>query len=160
MGIAVDWKTAVYAGIAGGVVATLVQITLWWAFWDVLPGIFYRDARLTAALLLGTAVLPPPVTFDWLVMLVATLIHFSLSIVCAIILACMINRCAMFGAVLIGGLWGLSLFVINLYGFTQLFPWFEVTRDWITLLTHIAFGISAAVVYQALTSRKRSAFPA
>ncbi len=154
MRTAVNWKAAIYAGIIAGVITTLVQITLWWGFWDVLPWILYRDARLTAALVLGVGVLPPPVTFDWLVMSAATLIHFSLSIVCTVLLACLISRCALPCAVLVGGVWGLSLYVINLHGFVQLFPWFEVARDWITFLTHVAFGISAAVVYRILADHR------
>ncbi len=63
---------AAAAGIVAGVVATVAQIILWWAFTDDLPSILYRDARLTAAIVMGPAVLPPPSTFDLAVMIVAT----------------------------------------------------------------------------------------
>lgn len=31
-----------------------------------------------------------------------------------------------------------------MYGFTTAFPWFEATRDWITLVTHMSFGVAVA----------------
>lgn len=149
----VDWRAAVYAGAAAGVIATVVQVLLWWAFWDVLPDIFFRDARLTAAIVLGPAALPPPVTFDWLVMLAATVVHFSLSILCSLILAPLIARGGVGLALLIGAAFGGAIYLVNMHGFTRIFPWFEVARDWITLLTHVAFGVAAAGVYKVLAGR-------
>src|SRR3569833_3333066 len=75
MRMTIDSRNAVYAGIAAGVIATVVQLVLWWAFWDVLPAIFYRDVRLAAAILLGSTILPPPVSFDWLAFVAASVKH-------------------------------------------------------------------------------------
>src|SRR3569832_2121408 len=87
MRMAIDSRNAVYAGIAAGVIATVVQLVLWWAFWDVLPAIFYRDVRLAAAILLGSTILPPPVSFVWLAFVAASVVQFSLSVVCSFFLA-------------------------------------------------------------------------
>ena len=76
----IHWRSAALAGIAAGVVATLAQIALWWLSSEPLPAILLRDARLTAAIIMGREVLPPPATFDWSVTLIATLVHFALSI--------------------------------------------------------------------------------
>ena len=149
----INWRAAIYAGVAAGIIATAVQIILWWACWDVLPGILYRDARLAAAIVMGSGVLPPPATFDWAVMSVATLIHVALSMVYSIILARFISRCGMLVAVLVGVWYGLVLFGVNMYGFTMLFPWFAEARDWITLMAHAVFGGSCAGVYKALHPR-------
>lgn len=148
-----NWRAAVCAGVAAGVVATAVQIVLWWAFWDALPGILYRDARLAAAILMGRAVLPPPATFDWAVMLVATLVHFALSVAYSMILACFISRLGMTRSLLAGTLYGLVLYGINMHGFTVIFPWFAQARDWITIVTHVAFGVALAGAYKALSRR-------
>ena len=43
---------------------------------------------------------------------------------------------------LAGVFYGLLIYAVNLYGLTWLFPWFAVSRDWVTLLAHLAFGIS------------------
>src|SRR3569833_814335 len=85
-------RFVVYVGIAAGVFVTVVQLVLWWVFWDVLPAFFYRDVRLAAAILLGSTSLPPPVSFDWLAFVAASVVHFSLSVVCSFILAVAIAR--------------------------------------------------------------------
>jgi hypothetical protein len=41
-----------------------------------------------------------------------------------------------------------------MYGFTAVFPWFEAARDWITLVTHIVFGITLAGTYKMLWQRR------
>ena len=74
----VNWSAALYAGVAAGILATVVQIALWSIFADVLPTILFRDARFTAAIVMGRAALSPPASFDGPIMLVATLVHFGL----------------------------------------------------------------------------------
>src|SRR5690242_9073773 len=148
--------TAVAARIFAGFIATAAQLVLWWVFPDALPSIFSRDARLTAAMLMGPPVLPPPATFEWKVMIVATFIHFMLSIAYGLILAPLISRPGMLVSMLAGVIFGLIIYVTNMYGMTLIFPWFSVARDWITVATHIVFGISLAVPYKLL-SRPQSA---
>lgn len=144
---------AVYAGLLAGVIVTVVQLLLWWAFWDVLPEIFYRDVRLTAAILLGSTILPPPVGFDGLAFVAASVVHFSLSIVYGLILAPIVARRPLWISLLIGAAYGGLIYLVNLYGFVYLFPWFEMVRDWITLVTHVAFGAAVAGVYTLLSRR-------
>src|SRR2546430_14276140 len=88
----IHWRSAAFAGIAAGVTATIVQIALWWAASEPLAALLFRDARLAAAIVIGRQVLPPPATFDWWIMLVATLVHFSLSIAYGLTLSVFISR--------------------------------------------------------------------
>jgi len=76
------------------------------------------------------------------VLLIATLIHFALSVTYALIPATLHDRMNAWLSPLAGALYGLVIYVINLYGFTALFPWFAASRDWATLLTHLVFGIA------------------
>ncbi|MBA3756346.1 MAG: sodium:proline symporter [Nitrosomonas sp.] len=145
------WLPAFYAGIAAGILSTLVQIFLWWVIGDELPSILYRDARFAAAIILGEGVLPPPVTLEWYVMFIATLIHFGLSIAYAIIFSWFIHCTGIKNSLIAGGVYGLGLFLINMYGFVMIFPWFVETRDWITVTAHVVFGISVAGVYKVLS---------
>lgn len=143
-------RAAVGAGIISGIIATVVQAALWWLFQEPLPEILYRDARLAAAILMGPEVLPPPASFDWMVMIVATLIHFLISIGYGIILAYLAFRLHRLFPLFIGAVFGMAVYVINMYGFTLIFPWFSIARDWITFFTHIAFGMCLAGVYRQL----------
>lgn len=147
------WLPAFYAGIAAGIFSTIAQIFLWWLFGDALPSILYRDARFAAAIILGEGVLPPPVTLDWHVMFIATLIHFGLSIAYAIILSWLIHCIDIKNSLIAGGLYGLVLFLINMYGFVMIFPWFVDTRDWITVTAHVVYGVSVAGVYKVLSQQ-------
>lgn len=151
----VNWSAAVYGGIAAGILGTLAQIALWSVFTDALPTIFFRDARFTAAIVLGRTVLPPPASFDGPVMLVATLVHFALSVVYGVILSGLISRLRNSASLLAGAAFGLSLYAINMYGFTTVFPWFEAARDWITVVAHLVFGITAAGVFKMCSHRRQ-----
>ena len=137
--------------MAAGIFSTIAQILLWWSFWDALPSILYRDARFAAAIILGQGVLSPPATLDWQVMFIATWIHFGLSIIYAIVLSWLIHRLDIKNSLIVGSLYGLGLFIINMYGFVIIFPWFVETRDWITVTAHVVFGVSAAGVYKVLS---------
>ena len=151
--IQVNWTAALYAGIAAGIIATMAQIILWWAFSPSLPGIMFRDARLAAAIILGPEILPMQVAFDWPAMFVATLVHFSLSVIYSMILASFIVRNGMAVSIFVGIEFGFVLFGVNMYVFTLIFPWFEEARDWITLVAHLVFGVVAAAMYRMLSMR-------
>ena len=148
-----DRSAALYAGIVAGILATLVQIVLWATFTNALPEVLFRDARLTAAIVMGRGVLPPPATFDGRVMLLAALLHFALSIAYAFAVACLVSGLRNAYTWLTGAVFGLLLYALNLYGFTSVFPWFEVARGWITAAAHVAFGVSAAGAYRLLARR-------
>ena len=147
-------RAAIYAGILAGIVATLVEVALWAVFTSALPAILFRDARLAAAIVMDRGVLPPPATFDATVMLVATLVHFALSILYALLLAGMLSNRRGMNALLAGAAFGLGLYALNMYGFTLVFPWFETARDWITVAAHVTFGVTAAGAYRLLVRGK------
>lgn len=138
----VDPVMALVVGIAAGTIATAAQLVLWWLADIPLVETLLRDARLTAALLMGRSVLPPPLTAQWDILLVATLIHFVLSVAYALIPALLAERLKNGSALPVGALYGLAIYVVNLYGLTLLFPWFAVARDWITLVAHLVFGMT------------------
>lgn len=146
-----NWCAAIAAGMIAGCIATIAQVFLWWIFLDsALPDILYRDAHLAAAIILGQKALSPPATLDLKVMFAATLLHFALSIAYSVILARIIFPLNTSRSLLAGIFYGLALYGINMYGFTLVFPWFSLTRDWITLAAHIVFGGAIAGGYKAL----------
>lgn len=137
----IDLLVLLTVGIGAGTLATVAQIALWQLAGIPVLETLFRDARLTAALLMGSGVLPPPATAQWEILLVATLIHFALSISYALLPMLLAARLASRSAIVVGALYGLGIYVINLYGLTVLFPWFSVARNWVTLVTHLVFGI-------------------
>jgi len=147
----IDVGAAVYAGVAAGILATVAQIALWSIFTDALPAIFFRDSRFAAAIVLGRGVLPPPASFDGQVILVATLVHFALAILYGLLLARLIAGLRTTASLLAGSVFGLGLYAVNMYGFTAVFPWFASSRDWITAVAHVVFGVALAGVYRVAT---------
>lgn len=137
------WLAIAWAGVAAAVVSTLVQVLLWRVFTDEFPAALFRDARLTAALVLGSRVLPPPATFGFEIWIVAILIHFALSISYAAVLFPFAMRLGGSGSFMAGAGFGILLYAVNLYGFTEVFPWFVQARGWIAAVAHVAFGVSA-----------------
>lgn len=147
-------RAAIYSGVAAGIISTIAQLALWSVVSDSVPAMLFRDARLVAAMIMGPGVLPPPATFDWQVMLVATLVHFALSILYGLMLAWVISRLPGWPSIIVGIVFGLVLYAVNMYGFTVLFPWFEVSRDWVTATSHVVFGVAVVLVYEALARRQ------
>jgi hypothetical protein len=146
----IKWSAAVWAGIAAGIVSSAVEIVLWRIFADTLPQILYRDTRFAAALVLGPQVLGRTGPPDAHVVVAATIVHFTLSVVYAIVLARLIVRLHAGTALLAGAIFGAVLYAINMYGFTAIFPWFAADRDAITAIAHVVFGVVAAECYMAL----------
>lgn len=133
---------ALLAGGVAGTVATLAQVFLWWLAGLPLFDTLLRDARLAAAIVLGRGALSEASMATWSILLVATLVHFALSAAYALLPAHFSGRLPLLPDLLSGGLYGLLLYAINMYGFTAVFPWFALVRDPITLLAHVVFGIS------------------
>lgn len=141
------------AGVFAGTLATAVQILLWSLEGTPLLATLLRDARLTAAIVMGEAVLAAAPEWRWDVLLAATLIHFALSIACAALARPFARRWGTASALAGGALYGLALYAVNLHGFTLLFPWFTVARGGTTLLTHLVFGLALVVACRALPDR-------
>jgi hypothetical protein len=138
----------VLAALAGAVVSTVAQLALWWLSGDAWLELLFRDARLAAAIVLGERVLSPLASVDPSVMMVAAIVHCALSLAYATVVAALIERQTIVGSVLTGAGFGLALYVVNLYGFTAIFPWFAAARGLVTVAAHVAFGVSAALAYR------------
>ena len=140
----IDPAMVLAVGLAAGVISTAFQLVLWALAGMPVFETLFRDARLTAAVIMGAGVLPPPSTPRWDILLAATLIHFALSVASALVPAALVGRLNTLSAIVGGALYGLAIYAINMYGFTLRFPWFAVARDWVTLATHLVFGITLA----------------
>lgn len=140
----VHWRAAVGAGLIAGVVFLMYEMIMMPLFMGESP---WGPPRMMAAIVMGEGVLPPPATFAFGIVMVAMILHFILSIVYAFIIAELVQRASLGMAIGIGAVVGLVLYLINFYGFTAAFPWFEMARNWISVTGHILFGLIAAWAY-------------
>jgi hypothetical protein len=53
-------------------------------------------------------------------------------------------------AALVGALFGVLLYVINFYGMSQVFSWFDQMRGPVAFTEHVVFGVVAALAYRQL----------
>ncbi len=144
------FKTAVKAGLIAGAVFMMLEMIMVPVFMGDSP---WAPPRMIAAIILGKSVLPipdQPVTFDFGVMMAAMMLHFILSIIYAIIVGWLCRKLSMGTSILIGSVFGLVIYIINFYGFTALFPWFAMARNWISIFSHIMFGIIAALSFKKM----------
>ncbi|MFZ3583291.1 hypothetical protein ACOI1H_14120 [Loktanella sp. DJP18] len=113
-----------------------------------------------AAMVMGKGVLPPPATFDVMIMMVAMVVHVILSILLAVVFAWVLSRWRLSAgaAVVLGGAFGLLVYLVNFYPVAAiLFPWFAMARNWISIISHVAFGAVLAWTYLALARSERGA---
>jgi hypothetical protein len=150
----IHWGAAAQAGIAGGALFLALEFLLVPLF---LGGSAWGPLRMIAAIVLGRDVLPPPATFDGGIMSTAVLVHFMLSALFGIILAVALRRSSSELGILGGAVFGLALYFVNFYVMTAVFPWFVAGRNWVSVFSHIAFGIGTAWWYFAMASRRPGA---
>lgn len=145
-----DWRAATWAGLVAGAVFLTVEMALVAMSGDSPWG----PPRMMAAIVLGKSVLPPPATFDMIVMLVAMAVHFILSVLLGFVLALGFaatrRRLSLGAATLIGGVFGLAVYLVNFYALTALFPWFAMARNLISIAGHILFGAVLGWTYAKL----------
>jgi hypothetical protein len=139
-----DYKAAAWAGVIAGAAFMILEMLLTPL---LLQGSPWDMPRRIAAIALGPEALTVPSTFGLGIFLLAMAIHFSLSIVYAIILAMLVDRMPPSAATLVGVIFGFALFAVNFYLFTYLFPWFASERNAATAFVHVVFGAFAGYCY-------------
>lgn len=151
-GTGFSWSAAIWAGLIAGLVFVIMEMVL---VATAGGGSAWGPPRMMAAMVMGEGVLPGPEnppTFDIGIFLVGMTVHFVLSIVLALVLAAILAAAGggTGAAVAIGVVFGLAVYLVNFYGFTALFPWFENARNWITILSHLVFGAVLGGSYAAI----------
>ena len=143
-------KAAVIAGLIAGAVFMMLEMIMVPVFMNGSP---WGPPRMIAAVIMGKSVLPmpgQPVTFDLGVLMVAVMLHFMLSIMYAIILGWISKSLSTGTALLVGAVFGLAIYFINFFGFTGVFPWFAMARNWVGVFSHIMFGLIAVYSFRKM----------
>jgi uncharacterized membrane protein YagU involved in acid resistance len=145
-----DVRAAGLAGINAGLIFVMLEMILMPRFLGDSP---WMPPRMIAAIVMGQDVLSAA-TFDSSVFLVALVVHLILSLIYAVILAAVVHQLDLGMSLLVGAIFGLVLYFVNFYAFTVLFPWFATARNWVSIVSHLAFGIAAAWTYKGLAASR------
>lgn len=141
---AIDWKAGLYAGLIAGALDEMLLM----AAILLQGGSVWGAARMTAAIVLGEGVLPPPDTFDLGVVAASTFVHFGLSMIYGLIIAWLIQPFAWGGGLAMGAAFGFAVYFANYYLIAPaMFLWFVDMRSAVTAFVHVAFGLIAAASY-------------
>jgi len=149
-----DLIAAAVSGLAAG--AVLMVLDLCWplAFGDGNP---WATSHKVAALAMGPEALWSS-GFELSVVVVALLIHYSLGIFSGLVIGLCIASLhyeARVGMeIAVGAVFGSIVYAVNFHLLTSMFPWFAELRGWSTFLAHLIFGVSAALIYRRLSSRR------
>lgn len=127
------WGVAFYAGLLAGVVFLLFTGGTPWSF----------EPQMTV---MGRVIESPANAGG----ITGPALHMGLSIVYALIIAAIIYRMQTTPAVLVGGLCGAGLYLLNYLVASYVIPDVPGQRESTTLITHIVFGMLAAGAYKGL----------
>ena len=150
-----DWWAAAVSGFAAG--AVLMVLELLWATFTSSMGP-WRISQLVAAFVLGPDSLRSPAgSFSALVVIVALATHYAAGVVFGIAAAVIgagfhyDTRPAVMAAM--GAAFGAALYVFSFHFATLAFPWLVELRGWPTVVAHLIFGITGALMYWQLARR-------
>jgi hypothetical protein len=145
-----DWTAAAVAGFVAGAVVMVMELFWSTVIINVSP---WAASHLVAAILMGPDVLQS-VGFSMGVVIMALVIHYVLGAVFGAILAAIIAPFHFDSSVgmslLVGAVFGLALYAFNFYGMVRFYPWFAEMQNGVVMLTHMLFGMTAAVMYRQL----------
>lgn len=140
-------SSIMWFGFVAGFVFMVIEMILLPA---TLGESFWTPIQMIAAIVMGEDEANQSATFNLGILMVALIIHFSLSVIYTYVLTLFISNRSTVAAISIGGIFGLALYFINLYGFTFIFPWFARARNWAGIFAHIMFGFAAGYSYNML----------
>lgn len=144
----VDWSIALIAGIVAMVVFAIIEMAFSWAM---------RGASALSPLaVFGTA------TLDVLMpsahagggpktMAVGAASLLAIGAVSGIVLAYLVDRVGVLGAAIVGVVFGLAMYAIDVYGIARLVPALAALRDWMSAIAYAIQGVLAAVLYKVMT---------
>jgi hypothetical protein len=145
----VNVSAAALAAMVAGSLALIVMLMLSTSLYDEST---WKLPRMVAAVLAGPGVLEPDDEFSFTLVGLGIVVHFALALLYSFVLATLVKDMPEAAAPWIGMAFGVGLYFGNLYGFTQLFPWFAQLRTLDTLAAHVLFGIVAASAYRHLAA--------
>jgi len=142
-------SAAAKAGIIAGIVFLVLEMLLVATVGGESP---WGPPRMIAAIAMGEGVLPPPATFDFIIILVAMVVHLILSILLGILFAMIADmaRLSLTASAIVGLVFGLLFYAFGFYVMTAVFPWFAMARGAVSIFAHAIFGLVLGYAYRAM----------
>src|ERR1700687_82530 len=129
---------AVIAGLLAGLVLLLMLEFLAVVIYDEPP---WKLFRAIAAMVFGPDTLEPDDEYQLGAMALGLGLHFSFSVLYALAFCRLLVEFPSEVAPWLGMLFGVVLYSVDLYGFSNLFPWLSAMRSFDTLVSHALFGL-------------------
>jgi hypothetical protein len=146
----VDIRAALIAGLVSGLVflgiASLVTTNG--------LGTPISVVRLFASIVLGDSILNPDTTVTPVAIVTALVIHILFSIGFGLLVASIVHRWGFIFGIIVGGILGLALYIINFYSLSLIFPWFFAFRSMLMLIGHVLFGAVTGGLYEFLENER------
>ncbi|MCB0731507.1 MAG: hypothetical protein KDC88_10775, partial [Ignavibacteriae bacterium] len=146
-----DWKAALFSGIASSFLFYLLNIFIVPIF---LGGNLWIIIRLFASIFLGEEILAPPATFDLSALIISLVVNSVLSLGFTFLIAFVFHKWGLVTGIIGGAFFGLGIYIINFYSLSYFFPWFFALGSWPFVVTHILFGSFAGGIYELLEVEK------
>jgi hypothetical protein len=146
-----DWKAALFSGIASGIIFFLINIFIVPMF---LGGNMWIIIRLFASVILGDSILAPPATYDLSALFTSLIVNFIISLGFTFLIAFILHKWGLLVGILGGACFGLAIYLINFYSLSYFFPWFFALSSWPFVISHIIFGALAGGIYELLEIEK------
>ena len=152
----IDWSYAMLAGVVAMVVFGIVEMAFSWASRGASP--------LAPLAVFGTATLnalmpsahPGGGVRTAMVGVACLLVLGAIS---GVILAYLVNTLGMAGAALVGLVFGLAMFALDMYAIARVLPALAALRDWMSALAYVIQGVLAAALYKVMTREDATAAP-
>jgi len=152
----VDWAYAILAGVVAMIVFAIVEIAFSWASRGASP--------LAPLAVFGTATLnalmpsahPGGGVKTAMVGIACLLVLGAIS---GVIVGWLVDRLGMAGAALVGLVFGLAMFAVDMYGVARILPALAPLRDWMSAVAYAIQGALAAALYKVMTRENATAVP-
>lgn len=144
----VDWSFAILAGIIAMIVFAIIEMAFSW----VMRG----TSALSPLVVFGTvtlhAVMPSAHVGGGIrTMIVGAACLLALGSVSGIILAYLVDRIGVLAAAVVGLVFGLAMFAVDMYGVARIYPALLELRDWMSALAYVIQGALTAALYKVTT---------
>ena len=144
----IDWSIALAAGVIAMVVFGAIESVFSWGGRGASamhPFVVFGTATLNA-------LAPNTVVGGGIrTAIVGGALLLVLGALSGVLLAYFVDRIGLPTAALVGAVFGLAMYAIDMYGIAKLLPALTELRDWMSALAYVLQGLLAAALYKVLT---------